>query len=72
MDGKVIEGTSTADHAQNMRVQREKVFGIGDSERWSGSEKLIDFLDELLGPKLPVAKLEHPVSLSAACRLAWF
>lgn len=62
MDGKVFETDGSRDVAKRMRAQKRQVFGIQDAERWSGSKQLIDFLDEMLGTKLPDVKLNLPVS----------
>lgn len=44
------------------RRHRNQVFGIGESEKWSGSHHLIDFLEELLTVERPIEeKLKHPV-----------
>ncbi len=54
----------TARTAEVVREKRatNKVFGLKDPERWSGSKQLVDFVDDLFSlRRRPTMKLEHPV-----------
>lgn len=57
--------TRPARTAESVRVERatNRVFGLKDPERWSGSKQLVDFVDDLFSLQRPPAlKLENPVS----------
>lgn len=65
MDGKPkdLEQIEFLTLTREMR-HRNRVFDIRDPERWSGSQHLIDFLEELLAVgKSAQEKLDRPVSI---------
>lgn len=66
LDCMEVAGKRRARTAVDVQKERatNKVFGLSEPERWSGSKKLVDFLDDLFGSsRRPVDKLRKQVSV---------
>jgi hypothetical protein len=63
MEGRPIPAERRHCNLVRQRRKENKVFGLRNAERWSGSKQLIDFLDDIFGEDRPIqTKFNKPVS----------
>lgn len=64
MEGRPLPAERRTFERVKEQRRANRVFGLTNAERWSGSKQLIDFLDEVFDEERPVkSKFERPVSL---------